>query len=160
VFQRWWPDLSRRIAGIPVSVEGPRSSQDRFDELIAATQPLSALSLQLHFASSNSRLRKRMRDGEDRVMENAMSSQGGTPAVPFEVVDYEEKLLPLLRYVARIGPRVYDDRIELENEKVDEHSIVVLMPLDESHNAILSFAHISSEVSWYWSSNSTDSPAV
>jgi len=160
VFQRWWPNFSRRIEAIPVSVERPRFSQDRLDELIVATQPLSALFLQLRFASSDSRLRKRMRDGEDRVMENAMSSQGGTPAVPFDVVDYKEKLLPLLRYVARIGPEVYDDRIELENEKVDEHSIVVLMPLDESHNAILSFAHISSEVRWHWSSNSTDSHAA
>jgi hypothetical protein len=146
-FTRWWPKLRTRIAAIPSSDDGSLASQER-DRQIAATQPLSALSLQFCFSSSDAKLRRRMNVGKDRIWENAESSQGGSPSVPFEVMDFEEALLPLLRYIAQIGPKTYDDLIEVGCENVDENSLVVLIPLDESNNAILSFAHVSSEVEW------------
>jgi len=136
--------------------EGP--IQERFDEVIAATQPLSALSLLLRFTSSDSELRKRMKQGERRIRANAMSAQGGTPAIPSDLVDYTEALLPLLRYVARVGPRAYDNLLERSNETFDDGSIVLLMPLDDARNTILFFARISTKVSWCCSSKSVGLP--
>ena len=125
------------------------SSEARSKELIAATQPLTALSLRLRFSTADRGLKNRLRDGSIRMRENAESSQGGSPAIPFDVAEYDHAVRPLLAYVAAIGPRVYDDRIENEGEKVDSRSIALVMPIDDANNAIVAFARIHRSVEWY-----------
>jgi len=131
--------------------EAGQSSQQRTNELIASTQPLTSLRLQWTFSASDPKLWKVMQDGETEIQENAESSQGGVPRTPFEFVDYKAALLPLLSYIARVGPpRLDDDQLEGDGSRLlDDNSIVVLIPLDDSQNAILSFGQIGSGVSWY-----------
>ena len=135
-----------------VEYAASQSTQQRTNELIASTQPLTSLSLHWQFSSSDPLLWKVMRDGENAIRENAESSQGGVPRIPFEIVDYDAALVPLLSFIARIGPKSYDDWLEHGLTKpIDSASIVVLIPLDDSLNAILSLGQIDRKVDWYLS---------
>jgi len=126
------------------------------NEIIVAGQPLTSLSFHLQFDSASPELWKTMKEGEDEIDKNNLSVQGGVPSVPYEAMEYDEALIPLFSYLARVGdgkqPRVDGNSTQANG------SIVVLIPLDESENAILSFGEINSEVSW--STNEEDESSI
>jgi len=127
--------------------------QKHAEELLAATQPLTSLSLNWKFSSTDPVLWKVMGEGEAKIGENAESSQGGSPRTPFDEEAYTDTLLPLLSYIARIGPPFSQDPpVYEEGGPIDTSSVAVLMPLDDSQNAILSFGEIGPGVSWHPSS--------
>jgi hypothetical protein len=136
----------------------------RTNEVIVAVQPLTSLSLKWESTSTNAKLWQAMTKGERAVNENAETSQGGTPEIPFEEVDYTQKLLPLLSYIARLvddgsQKEESDDLVTSEGRKkaIDKSSIAVLLPLDEAKNTVLSFGDIRPGVPW---SDEKKAPAV
>jgi hypothetical protein len=136
----------------------------RTNEIIVAVQPLTSLSLTWESTSTSAGLRQAITKGEQLAQANAETSQGGTPEVPFEEVDYTEKLLPLLSYIARLvddGGQKDDDDDAVTSaglkKAIDKGSIAVLVPLDEANNTVLSFGDIQSGVPW---SGEDKSPAV
>jgi len=138
--------IASEVVRKQMETDDERASTLKEARLLDATQPLSALSLRLQFVNADASLRKRMSDGRDRIKENEESSQGGTPSEPFEEVEFKEAFSPLLHYVARLGPLASDDLID--GKQVDKESLVVLIPLDESRNAFLTFAHVGAGVGW------------
>jgi hypothetical protein len=128
------------------------STLQHTNEIIVAGQPLTSLSLHWKFASASSELRQAMKKGQDQIGENSYNEQGGSPEVPYDVMEYAAALIPLLSYVARIGDqsKVGDvTRMDQPAKEFLNSSIVALIPLDESQNAILSFGEIGSETTWY-----------
>ncbi|MER9121301.1 hypothetical protein NKH93_32950 [Mesorhizobium sp. M0954] len=141
-------DLARRNS------ENTRKAQTlaetkRTNEIIIAGQPLTSLSLHWEFASMNAALSQAMKKGQEDIKENAESSQGGTPAVPFDVEEYSAALLPLISYVAGIGAKNGEvSNADQAEQGAQDSSFVVLVALDASPNAILSFGAIGSGVTW------------
>jgi hypothetical protein len=128
------------------------SSLRHTNEIIVASQPLTSLSLHWQFGSASAALWQAMTKSQDEIKQNGESSQGGVPAVPFEVMEYNAALLPLVSYVAQIvGGREAGEASNAgqAGDGVNDSSIVVLIPLDESQNAILSFGEIGTGASWY-----------
>jgi hypothetical protein len=116
------------------------------DDAFAQMQPLTSLHFKWEFSSTDPALWNLMRNGEQEIRENAESSQGGVPRIPFEAMDYNAALIPLLSYIAKIGPSAHGTDVY---EPSSTNSFVVLMPLDESRNAVLSFGRVEPEVTWY-----------
>jgi len=174
--ERWRKEMKEMLEGAKVdigknldnTIRGFQESQNRFNhtqaeiitskqsvlesnvrhtnEIVVAGQPLTSLSFRWEFSSNSSALRNEMNKGEEAIDENAKDEQGNVPAVPYDVMEYRSALLPLLSHVARLGtdPKAEETTHSLETGD----SIVVLIPLDESQNAILSFGHISGS-EWY-----------
>jgi hypothetical protein len=117
------------------------------NEIIVSGQPLTSLAFQLRFDSANPQLRQRIITGADEIEENSMTAQGHSTAVPLEAMEYEEAVMPLLSYLARIAdgeePKDQNDSAQTDDD------VVVLISLDESQNAILSFGEIGGGVSWF-----------
>jgi hypothetical protein len=121
------------------------------NEIIVAGQPLTSLSLHWKFASANTALSEAMTKGAERSARNSDEEQGGVPEVPFDIMEYEAALIPLLSHVARIGDvRKAGDipESDLPVDGVLKQSIAVVIPLDESQNAVLSFGEIGKETTW------------
>lgn len=124
--------------------------------LLASTQPLTSLSLHLQFSSTDPKLWKTIQDGEREIHENDESTQGGVPETSYEEMDYEAVLLPLLSFIARVGTKSdHDDVNDYGSGPPDKRSIAVLVPLDDSRNAILSFGEIGTRVSWFKASEAS-----
>ncbi|MDX6614850.1 MAG: hypothetical protein QOD75_4036 [Blastocatellia bacterium] len=117
------------------------------NEIVLAGQPLTSLSLHWQFASPNAALWQEMSNGQDAIRENDESVQGSSPRVPYEVMEYQSALLPLVSRVANFGGHLQVKGAAEANYA--NETIVVLIPLDESQNAILSFGYIANETSWY-----------
>jgi hypothetical protein len=117
------------------------------NEIIVAGQSLTSLHFNLQFDSASPELWQRMKEGQDEIDKNNLSGQGGVPAVSFEAVEYDEALIPLFSYLARIADGKHPQ--DKTNSTQSNGSLVVLMPLDESENAILSFGKIDSDISWF-----------
>jgi len=133
-----------------------RRLRTQADELLVSTQPLISLTLHWRFRSADTTLREKMMDGEVKISKNAESGQGPSPETPFDVEEYRDTLLPLLSYIARLGhPFPGDLPTYDESGPVDRTSIAVLIPLDDSQNAILSFGWIDPQVSWHAGNTST-----
>ena len=155
-------DLQRRRTAATQAAQVTAEAR-RTNEIILAGQPLTSLAFQWRFATESPELRETMQRGEAEILENAESSQGGVPAVPFEIMEYNAALLPLLSYIARAGSVSSDDE-EFERNGRDRpraagHPVVVLMPLDESPNAILSFGEIGTGVQWHRKRPNSAAPA-
>jgi hypothetical protein len=175
---RWRKDMSAMLSATKGDIEknledtikGFEDSQNRFsqtqaeiiaskqtllenalqhtNEIIVAGQPLTSLSLHWKFASANAALSEAMRKGAERSARNSEEEQGGVPEVPFDIMEYEAALIPLLSHVARIGDARKAGDIpesDLPVEGVLKQSIAVVIPLDESQNAVLSFGEIGKE---------------
>lgn len=133
-----------------IKYEEGRSAQRNQQRFVSSMQPLTSLSIHWQLSSADPALWKIMQEGKDAIRENAESSQGGVTQSPLEAVEYEAALLPLLSYIARVGPKPSDDDVDDDSEgKIDKGSIAVLIPLDDAQNAILSFGQIGSGVSWH-----------
>jgi len=178
---RWRNDMSAMLAAAKADIEknlvdtinGFRDSQTRFtqtqgeiiaskqtllenalqhtNEIIVAGQPLTSLSLHWKFASASAALSKAMAKGADRSVRNSNEEQGGVPEVPFDIMEYEAALIPLLSHVARIGDVRKAGDVPESDQPVDgvlKDSIAVVIPLDESQNAVLSFGEIGKETTW------------
>ncbi len=134
-------DLQRRQAAKSQAVQIAAEAK-RTNDIIIAGQPLTSLSFRLQFSSKDASLWQRMKKGQGDIAENALTSQGGVTEVPLEIMEFSSALLPLLSWVAGIDgtPRTSDGK---------DDSVVVLMPLDESYNTILSFGNLRDGISWY-----------
>jgi hypothetical protein len=122
------------------------------NEIIVAGQPLTSLSLHWKFTSTNTALSEAMTKGAQLIAKNSEEEQGGSPEVPYNIMEYEAALIPLLSHVARIGnARKAGDAPESDRptDGILKTSIAVVMPLDESQNAVISFGEIGKETSWY-----------
>ncbi|WP_342724209.1 hypothetical protein AAFG07_34845 [Bradyrhizobium sp. B097] len=128
----------------------------RTNEIIISGQQLAGLSFRWEFTSRSAALRKAMDDGTKGQYENALTSQGGVPVTPFEVVDYEALLLPLISFVAdpknglnaTLPPPADAATEQVKQSEKKQGSTVVLMSLDASSNAILSFGSIGKDAEW------------
>jgi hypothetical protein len=89
-----------------------------------------------------------MTKGQDEIQKNAESSQGGVPRIPLEFQEYESALLPLLSYVARIGGGGKIRGASEARQGIKDGAAFVLIALDTSANAILSFGAIGARTSW------------
>jgi hypothetical protein len=134
----------------------------RTNEIIISGQQLTSLKIHWQFASKNTRLEQVMADGAKAVKENSENEQGGVPEVPFDVEDYRMLLLPLISFVASPSeafkkdgqPESDNNTMEAQSkpstnkESKKEGSTVVLMALDASANAILSFGMLGKDAEW------------
>ena len=136
----------------------------RTNEIIISGQQLASLSFRWEFTSRSAALRKAMDDGAKAQYENALTSQGGVPKTPFEVVDYESLLLPLVSFLAdpqnalsAKPPPLPDPATQhVKQSEKKQGSTVVLMSLDAPSNAILSFGSIGKDAEWaskHWRQN-------
>lgn len=116
-------------------------------EIIMAGQPLTSLAVNWQFESANPDLWQRIKEGEDAIEKNAADTQGGEPPVSLEAMEYQEALIPLLSRVARIGT----DQIAKDEShpKQEAETVIVLIALDDSENAILSFGQIHNDIGWF-----------
>lgn len=130
-------------------------------------QPLTSLDLRLEFSSRDPKFWQTMKTGQEAIMDNATESQGGVPPSPFSYVDFRSAMLPLLGHLARVGPPA--KTTEEQPGPPDPESIAVLVPLDESQNAVLAFAEIGPGVTWRdaaksedqrWTSRLSDTPEL
>lgn len=115
------------------------------NEIIVAGQPLTSLAFSWQLTSASPTLWKSMTTGQEEIQENNESAQGSIPRVPYEAMEYESALLPLLSHVARLGNKKPSDTADVSR---GSNTVVVLIPLDESQNAILSFGQIDTDISW------------
>jgi hypothetical protein len=136
-------DLQRRA-----SEASQKAEVRRTNKIIVFGQPLTSLALHWRFSSSNADLWKIMTDGQAEIDKNAETEQGGSPEVPYEAEDYEQALMPLLSFIARVGDKSADAS-KSRAAKNDNKTIVTLASLDPSSNAILSFGSIDSNSEWY-----------
>jgi len=123
----------------------------RTNEIIIAAQPLTSLNFSLQFETADTGFRKQMEDAEKEIEENAMSSQGGVPRIPFEAMEYESSLIPMLKFLSQAGDKKNNTAAkneEAENNATDSNGIIALVPLDDAPNAILSFGEISGNAEW------------
>jgi hypothetical protein len=124
----------------------------RTNEIIIASQPLTSLSFVLQFESSDTSLRKKMEEGNREIQENDSSVQGGVPRVPYEAIEYRYNLIPMMKFLGRLGyNKQKDSKANEEDEKndlSDSNGIVALIPLDDAPNSILSFGEISGQAAW------------
>jgi hypothetical protein len=136
-------------------------------EIVVASRPLTSLSFRWQFSSGNRGLWQTMKDGAAKVRKNSECEQGGSPIVPYDEMDYNAIILPLISHLAHTGkPRNAEDPntvgvVSSPASSVEEQScsdvatspkdetFVVLIPLDESANAILSFGAIAADTTWY-----------
>jgi len=115
------------------------------NEIIVAGQPLTSLAFSWQLTSASPALWKSMTAGQEEIQENNESVQGSIPRVPYEAMEYESALLPLLSHIARLGDKKPADTAD---DSRSTNNVLVLIPLDESQNAILSFGQIAPDVSW------------
>lgn len=142
--------LASEVIRLKIKHKEEQSAQKAQQRFVSSMQPLTSLSIHWQLSSADPALWQIMEDGRNAIKENAESTQGGVPESPLEAVEYEAELLPLLSYIARVGPRPSDDELDDDSErKIDKDSIAVLIPLDDAQNAVLSFGRIGSGVSWY-----------
>jgi hypothetical protein len=139
-------DLQRRKAAAD-QVKQIAAEAARTNEIIIAGQPLASLSLRLAFSNKDPVLWDIMKEGEEAIEENAYTSQGGVPATPFEVVEYEAILSPLLTYMGRLGQPLEsvaapEDPSDSTDSPSPDGSVLALIALDESENTILSFGNV------------------
>ncbi|MNJ85782.1 hypothetical protein D3C87_32620 [compost metagenome] len=121
----------------------------RTNEIIIATQPLTSLNFVLEFESSDSDFRKQMEDGNEKIQENDVSVQGGVPRAPHEAIEEIYSLIPMLKFLGQLGHYKQSGSTTFDEEDSESNGTIMLMPLDESHNTILSFARIYRKVEWY-----------
>jgi len=153
-------NLGKTISGFQAEQE---TSLRNMHEIILAGQPLLSLSFNLSFSSEDAALWKAMRQGQDDVRKNAEDEQGGVPEVPYEAEDYGAMLLPMLSFIAHVGSesaaaKQYETNKSLATSsnstpvnwlESSKNSIVVLMPLDDSDNTVLSFGQIGPNSVWW-----------
>ncbi len=137
-------DLQRRESKVQAAANARRTN-----EIIISGQPLTSLSLSWQFSSASDALRQTMRKGQKASRENDESSQGGTPRVPFGIEEYQDALIPLVTYVARLGEPPDTDNTAQSKPKAADGDAVVLIALDPSFNSILAFGLIGSGPTWY-----------
>jgi hypothetical protein len=129
--------------------EEDKIRQQRLSEIVTSTQPLTSLSLHFQFYSEDLTLWNSMKEGEAEIKANDESTQGGVPIVPFEVEMYRAEVLPFLSFIAHLESpgetRKPDDSL---GGAIDITSIAVLISLDDSRNAILSFGQIDRKIDW------------
>lgn len=116
------------------------------NEIIVSGQPLTSLAFQFGFDSASPELWQAIDEGAKEIDENNSSTQDGMPRVPYEAMEYKAAVLPLMSYVARIANRGYTEDEDQSRQTND--NVVVLISLDESQNAILSFGEIDRAVEW------------
>lgn len=120
------------------------------NDIVMASQPLTSLSLRWQFKSNSTALWDVMKKGEVEFERNGESqAQEGEARIPYDVVRRYWTLLPLLSYVARLGEKARPNGVAISRSRDKDKSIVVLMPLDDAQNAILSFGDVGSKVNWY-----------
>jgi hypothetical protein len=167
---RWRDEMQRMLAATKADIEtnidntlkGFQQSQTQIaeskqsvleaslrhtNEIVVASQPLTSLSFHWQFASRNAKLWQVMKDGIKKVRENAEDEQGGVPLVPYDVMDYDAVILPLMSNLVRISKGA--DANNTQSEDIQRSTFIVLVALDEAANAILSFGAIGSQTSWY-----------
>lgn len=144
-------DIGRRKAAEEQFAKAAAEAK-RTNEIIIASQPLTSLNLVLQFESSDTVFRGEMEEAEIAIQKNVLSEQGGVPKVPFEYMEYEHGLRPMLKFLAQFGdhtlkyPEVYHD--DEKNGNADSSSIVALIPLDGSLNSILFFGDVRGQAAW------------
>ncbi|MGO7998424.1 hypothetical protein ACC734_39775, partial [Rhizobium ruizarguesonis] len=79
-------------------------------------------------------LRDAMTRGQEKINENAKDVQWGVPSTPFEAEDYEDALLPLINYLARIGQQNIGKEKPPERKPISSSASIVLIALDNSPN--------------------------
>jgi len=127
------------------------NSIQHMHEIILAGQPLTSLKFQWSFKSRDTNLRKIMAEGERAIMENAETSQGGVPVVPFDLENYTDALIPLISWISSGGEQLDSEQSSKRHTNAHKGSVVVLIPLDESFNTILSFGMIPDDDElWRW----------
>ena len=155
-------NLSNTIAGFQDSQERFNNTQAQIisskqsvlesnlhhtNEIIVSGQPLTSLAVSWQIESASPELWQRIKDGEAAIDENAEDAQGPSHPVPLEAMDYQEALIPLLSRVARIASE------QTENDASDPEdgaeTVIVLIALDDSENAILSFGQIGADADWF-----------
>ena len=136
-------DLQRRRARRAQAAETRRTN-----EIIIASQPLTSLSLRWVISSEDVELRELMEDGQKQIEDNAKDTQGGVPPVWYDQMEYQAAVLPLLAFVAGQRSVLGSGKADQGQAKGDA-SIVTLISLDDSHNAVLSFGGIYGEPRWY-----------
>jgi hypothetical protein len=124
------------------------NSLQHTNEIIVAGQPLTSLSLHWEFSSANVMLRREMTKGQDQINKNAEDEQGGVPEIPYDVMEYQAALLPLISYIGAFGDKPKTEGISNPDDG-SQGSIAVLMPLDEAQNATLSFGAVGPKATWY-----------
>jgi hypothetical protein len=100
-----------------------------------------------------------MKDAQAAIDQNSQDEQGGVPEVPYDAEEYQQRLIPLMSFVAHIGEgtkgvKSYDDTRHMLQDsspagKATRKSVVVLLPLDDSQNAVLSFGSIGDGSQWH-----------
>jgi hypothetical protein len=107
---------------------------------------LSSLSISFTFESSDRNLWTLMKQADAASTENWQNEQGGVPETPYDTEEYQDSLLPLLRSIARIPDTSKSGNA---NEvEVHNNTVIVLLPLDSSHNSVLSFGYIDPSTTW------------
>lgn len=119
----------------------------RTNEITIASQPLTSLNFIFRFESSDTSFRKKMEKGDGDIRENEESVQGGVPSVPYEAMEYQAGLMPMLKFLAQLGDNK-QKHSEVNEDNVASNGIIVLIPLDRSPNSVLSFGEIHSQVAW------------
>jgi hypothetical protein len=151
-------NLGHTITGFQTEQQ---TSLQNMHQIILSGQPLTSLSLRLSFTSTDRLIWKTMARGQADIKKNAESEQGGVPLVPLDLEEDQSSVFPLLSFVATVDSgskegksyernREYLKRSPKSGEKGDSRdSLLVLMPLDESQNTILSFGKIDGGSNWW-----------
>jgi hypothetical protein len=144
-------DLQRRQSATEQSNQVTREAK-RTNEIIIAAQPLASLFFSLSLRSSDESLLKQYKDAKQAIQENAETSQGGVPSVPFDTMEYESELIPFLRYLAvlsRQGDTSQQITTEQYKSSTQMETVFAILPLDDSANTVLSFGRLENEAQWY-----------
>jgi len=102
------------------------------NEIIISGQPLTSLTLSLKLQTSDSGLLYAMQTGAGEIRRNAEDVQGGVPRTPFEAMEFEHALNPLLLHLAGQSP--------------SDARALALLKL--STNATLSFGNLHQDIHW------------
>ena len=140
-------DLQRRRTAIEQSQNLAAEAQ-RTNRIIISAQPLTSLTLSLWFRSGDEELRKEILAGADASIKNSENVQGGSPPVRLDAMEYYADIIPLLKYLARLGPDLGKDHkshgVE-DGTQTHRNSIAAIIPLDDARNTVLSFGYIDGE---------------
>lgn len=144
-----WLFLGIISIGVLLSVAA-EIARENLDEQAAAArqkqaitmQPLVSLSLHWRFPATDARLSRLVAAGVKDIDKNSRNEQGGVPIIPYDVEDYDASLLPFLDFVALSGKK------RASQSASTDDSIMVLVPMDESKSAILSFGNVDGALPW------------
>jgi len=110
---------------------------ERTSQIILAGQLLVSLRVLWTFPVVDAGLNQKMQDGAKEINENALTTQGGVPQVPWEMQKYYSRLLPFLKHVIGTIPLGTYNLLGHPNG-----STLFVILLDDAGNAVIPFGDL------------------